>query len=81
MQQLTQFLELSWRQPHDRSELELGGTAPDALLTCSDREQMGSYFLGQNRQLRSPPDPHGLDDNFDFVKALLTCPGTSGFLT
>jgi len=64
-----------------RSELKLWGTAPDALLTCSDREQMGRYLLGQNRQLCSPPDPHALNDNFYLVKVLLVCPGSSGFLT
>lgn len=61
-------LELSWRRAHDPSEPQLWGTDPDALLTCSDREQMGRYLPGQKSQLCSPPDPHALNDHFRLVK-------------
>lgn len=64
-----------------RSELQLWGTDPDALLTYSDREQMGRYLLGQKHQRCSPPDPHALNGNFYLVKVLLICPGTSGSAT
>lgn len=38
-------------------ELRLRGSDPDALLTYSDREQMGSYLQGQKMPTPLPSRP------------------------
>lgn len=39
-------------------ELRLWGSNPDALLTYSDREQMGSYLLSQKMPAPLPSRPY-----------------------
>lgn len=53
-----------WGTTRNNLEPRLGGSNPDALLTYSDREQMGSYLQGQKMPTPLPPDLRALTDHF-----------------
>ena len=58
-------------------EPRLGGSNPDALLTYSDREQMGSYLQGQKMPTPLPSRPVCPHWSFSSCKVILICPGTT----
>lgn len=58
-------------------EPRLRGSNPDALLTYSDREQMGSYLQGQKMPTLLSSRPACPYWSFSSCKVILICPGTT----
>lgn len=56
-QQFTRLLSCRGDNHMTSLELRLRGSNPDALLTYSDREQMGSYLQGQKMPTPLPSRP------------------------